>query len=53
MVGHLSTPLKWVQRLIFITAASLLVFPTIGSKLLGIGLAPGMFIWARGQKGPC
>jgi TRAP transporter 4TM/12TM fusion protein len=50
LVGHIWAPLKWFQRLLFIGAASLLVFPTIGYELLGIGLALVMFLWARFKK---
>jgi len=52
LVGHIWAPLKWHQRLLFITAASLLVFPTIGYELLGIGLALGLFIWAKVKNIP-
>jgi TRAP-type uncharacterized transport system fused permease subunit len=50
LVGHVWTPLNWLLRLLFVTAASLLVFPTIGFELLGMGLALGLFIWAKAQK---
>jgi TRAP transporter 4TM/12TM fusion protein len=52
LVGHIWAPLGWVQRLLFITAASLLVFPTIGYELLGIGLALALFVWAKARKAP-
>jgi TRAP transporter 4TM/12TM fusion protein len=52
LVGHIWTPLNWLQRVLFITAASLLVFPTIGYELIGIGLGLGLFIWARVKKVP-
>jgi TRAP-type uncharacterized transport system fused permease subunit len=42
--------LNWLHRLLFIGAAVLLVFPTMGFELIGIGLAIGLFIWARRQK---
>jgi len=50
LVGHVWSPLKWFQRLLFIAAAALLVFPTIGYELLGIGLALVMFLHARFKK---
>jgi len=50
LVGHVWGPLSWIQRLLFIGAASLLVFPTIGLEILGILLAIGLFIWARTKK---
>jgi TRAP-type uncharacterized transport system fused permease subunit len=51
LVGHIWAPLKWYQRLLFIAAASLLVFPTIGFELLGMGLAVALFAWAKVKKG--
>jgi TRAP-type uncharacterized transport system fused permease subunit len=50
LVGHIWAPLKWSQRLLFIAAAGLLVFPTIGYELLGIGLALVMFLSAWLKK---
>lgn len=50
LVGHIWTPLNWLHRLLFITAASFLVFPTIGYELLGIGLAVTLFAWAKVKK---
>jgi TRAP-type uncharacterized transport system fused permease subunit len=50
LVGHVWAPLKWHQRLLFIAAAALLVFPTIGFELLGIGLALILFAWAKVKK---
>ena len=52
LVGHVWIPLGWLQRLFFIAAASLLVFPTIGYELLGIGLALALFAWAKVKKVP-
>lgn len=47
LVGHIWSPLNWIQRLLFAASASLLVFPTIGMELIGIGLAGGSFVWAK------
>jgi len=49
LVGHLWSPLGWFQRLLFIAAACLLVFPTLGFEILGLGLAAPLFAraWAR------
>jgi TRAP-type uncharacterized transport system fused permease subunit len=52
LVGHIWTPLSWLQRLLFITAASLLVFPTIGFEALGMFLALAIFFWAKVKKAP-
>lgn len=50
LVGHVWSPLNWLLRLLFASAAILLVFPTIGMEFIGIGLALGLFIWARMRK---
>jgi len=50
LVGYVWSPLNWLHRLLFASAAILLVFPTIGMELIGIGLAGGLFIWARIKK---
>jgi TRAP transporter 4TM/12TM fusion protein len=50
LVGHVWSPLRWLHRLLFIAAAALLVFPTIGFELLGIGLGLAMFLYARFKK---
>jgi len=50
LIGHIWTPLNWLHRLLFASAAILLVFPTIGMELIGIGLAGGLFVWARIKK---
>lgn len=50
LVGYVWSPLNWLHRLLFASAAILLVFPTIGMELIGIGLAGGLFIWARKKK---
>ncbi len=50
LVGHVWHPLSRIQRALFVVAAILLVFPTIGFELIGIGLALGLFIWARLRK---
>jgi TRAP transporter 4TM/12TM fusion protein len=50
LVGHVRKPLGWFQRGLFIAAAGILVFPTIGMELIGIGLAVGSFAWARWKK---
>ena len=50
LIGCIWTPLNWLHRLLFIGAAALLVFPTLGLEFVGIGLAIGLFIWARMKK---
>jgi len=50
LVGYIWSPLSWLHRFLFASAAVLLVFPTIGLELIGIGLAGGLFIWARIKK---
>jgi len=50
LVGYVWSSLGWLHRLLFASAAVLLVFPTIGLELIGIGLAGGLFIWARIKK---
>ena len=50
LVGHVWSPLNWLHRLLFVSAAIFLVFPTIGMEFIGIGLAFGLFIWARVRK---
>jgi len=50
LVGYVWSPLSWLHRFLFASAAVLLVFPTIGLELIGIGLAGGLFIWARIKK---
>jgi len=50
LIGCVWSPLNWLHRFLFASAAILLVFPTIGMEFLGIGLALGLFIWARIRK---
>ena len=50
LIGCVWSPLNWFHRFLFASAAILLVFPTIGMEFLGIGLALGLFIWARIRK---
>ncbi len=50
LVGHLWSPLGRFHRLLFACAAILLVFPTIGLELIGIGLAVALFVWAKVKK---
>ncbi len=50
LVGYVWSALSWLHRFLFASAAVLLVFPTIGLELIGIGLAGGLFIWARIKK---
>jgi len=47
LVGYVWSPLNWLIRSLFACAAILLVFPTIGLELIGVGLAGGLFLWAR------
>lgn len=50
LVGYVWSPLSWLHRFLFASAAVLLVFPTIGLELIGIGLSGGLFVWARIKK---
>ena len=50
LVGYIWSPLNWGQRILFVISAILLVFPTIGMELIGIGLAGGLLVWARIRK---
>jgi TRAP transporter 4TM/12TM fusion protein len=50
LVGYVWSPLSWLHRFLFASAAILLVFPTIGLELIGIGLSGGLFVWARIKK---
>ena len=43
-------PLRGAQRAVLIDVAVLLVFPTGGMELLGLGLAGGGLFWARVQQ---
>jgi TRAP-type uncharacterized transport system fused permease subunit len=52
LVGHVWSSLNWLHRLLFISAAGLLVFPTIGLEVIGMGLAAGLFVWAKIKKSP-
>ncbi len=47
LVGYIWSPLNWLIRFLFACAAILLVFPTIGLELIGVGLAGVLFLWAR------
>lgn len=50
LIGYIWSPLRWFQRILLIAAAAFLVFPTIGMEFIGIGLALGLFIWAKVQS---
>jgi TRAP transporter 4TM/12TM fusion protein len=50
LIGFVWGPMTWVQRLLLVGAAILLVFPSTGVELLGLGLAGGTFAWARTQR---
>lgn len=52
LVGYVWSPLTWPHRLLFASAAILLVFPTIGLELIGVGLAGASFLWARIKNRP-
>jgi TRAP-type uncharacterized transport system fused permease subunit len=52
LIGCIWQPLNWLHRLSFIGAAVLLVFPSIGLELVGVGLAIALFLWARWEKRP-
>jgi TRAP transporter 4TM/12TM fusion protein len=47
LVGCVWSPLGLLHRVLFVIAAVLLVFPAIGLEIAGVGLALGLFIWAR------
>ncbi len=51
-IGYLASPLGWVERGLLVGAAFLLVFPSRGLELAGVGgaLALGLWSWARGRK---
>ena len=50
LIGCIWTPLNWLHRLLFIGAAALLVFPSIGFEIIGFGFTIGLFVWARIKK---
>jgi TRAP transporter 4TM/12TM fusion protein len=50
LIGYIWSPLNWLQRSLFIGAAALLVFPTLGMEILGVGLALALFFWARMKR---
>jgi TRAP transporter 4TM/12TM fusion protein len=50
LIGYIWSPLNKLHRILFIAAAVFLVFPTIGMELIGIGLALGLFVWAKAKK---
>jgi TRAP transporter 4TM/12TM fusion protein len=49
LIGHIWSPLNWLQRGLFFMAAFILVFPTIGMEVLGVLLAAALFVWAKVQ----
>lgn len=51
-IGHLASPLGWVERILLVAAAFLLVFPSKGLELAGIGAAAalGLWSWSRGRR---
>ncbi len=50
LIGYIWRPLNWLHRLLFIGAAALLVFPTIGFELIGVALAGALFFSAGWHK---
>ncbi len=50
LIGYVWSPLNWFHRILFAAAAAFLVFPTIGFELIGMGLALGLFVWAKVKK---
>ncbi|MBI2562761.1 MAG: hypothetical protein HYW08_10325, partial [candidate division NC10 bacterium] len=50
LIGFVWRPLNRVQRVLLVVAAVLLVFPTGGLELLGLGVAGGTFTWARSPR---
>lgn len=50
LIGFLWRPLNRVQRVLFMVAAVLLVFPVGGLEVLGVGLAGGTLVWARSPR---
>jgi TRAP-type uncharacterized transport system fused permease subunit len=49
LIGHIWSPLSWLQRGLFFVAAFVLVFPAIGMEVLGVLLAVVLFVWAKVQ----
>jgi TRAP transporter 4TM/12TM fusion protein len=49
LIGHIWSPLSWLQRGLFFCAAFILVFPAIGMEVLGVLLAVALFVWAKVQ----
>jgi TRAP transporter 4TM/12TM fusion protein len=47
LIGHIWSPLTWLQRGLFFAAAFILVFPAIGMETLGILMAAALFLWAK------
>jgi len=50
LIGHVGKPLNWLVRILLLCAAIFLVFPTIGMEFLGIGLAAGIWGWAKWRR---
>ncbi len=51
VIGHLATPLNWVQRTLMIAAASMLVFPAYGLNYIGLvaGALVGLWSYLTGR----
>ncbi len=51
-IGHLASPLGWVERVLFIGTAFLLVFPARGLEVAGVAgaLILGLWSWAKGRR---
>ncbi len=52
LIGFVWGPLRGTQRALLMIAAVLLVFPTGGMELLGLGMAGGTVAWARARRSP-
>jgi len=50
LIGHIWSPLSWLQRGLFFFAAFILVFPAIGMEVMGVLLAVALFVWAKAQR---
>jgi TRAP-type uncharacterized transport system fused permease subunit len=50
LIGHIWSPLTWLQRGLFFVAAFILVFPAAGMEILGVAAAAALFGWAKIQK---
>jgi len=47
LIGHIWSPLSWLQGVLFFVAAFILVFPTGGMEILGVVLTVALLVWAK------